>query len=475
MIPNITHSTGAGNYLGYNLGDKRDQHQKVRLLGAEGVIIDELLVERLNQNWTAGNDKEYQAFRKVSKEIAKDLDEQFRSQAAMNGRPKIRAINVSLSYSPEDTEKVDEIVYDETLDDYIPLRLQMGREFLEGMGFGDCQWVATSHLETNCAHDHFVINTVRADGSTINLKFDFVRAQKVAADIRKKHGLTLPQENLQAITPKAKKILETATSLQDFETQLKKEGIEVIYAKHSDTGEIYGISFKNRKKVIPGSKLSRSLTYGNITKKLSKNAGQSKKANAGRENAKAVFDTYYNLLITSDKAYHLFIEARDAGYAFRNETLQKFEQLKSLRVNIHKQDEAAARAQDKANKEKAYAAAIMLLNPFVGILALFLAALVEDIRDEERMRQTEQLKARIKDIRNKITELEYQKDQLAVPKKLQNYLTAKNAYHEYKAGMTRVDQVITGAQSGQVKPKKTETTKKAVPKHLKKTGGGPRL
>ena len=271
MIPNITHSTGSGNYLGYDLGDKKEQYQKVQFLAAEGVMFDDRLIDRLNRNWEDGDEKGYQAFRKVSMAIANDLDDQFRAQASLNGRPKIRAINVSLSYSPEDTDKVNEVVYDETRDDYVPLRLKMGRAFLDGMGFGDIQYVAVSHLGTHCAHDHYAINTVRADGSTIKLNFDFVRAQKIAADIREKYGLTPPDESLQMIAPKAKDALKQSCSWEEYGQRLQGHGIGVVYSDHSKNGRGYGVSYSFNKKVIPGSKLHRSLTYGRVEATLARN------------------------------------------------------------------------------------------------------------------------------------------------------------------------------------------------------------
>ena len=271
MIPNITHSTGSGNYLGYNLGDKKEQYQRVQFLAAEGVMYNDRLIDRLNQNWVEGDENSYQAFRKVAMEIANDFDDQFLAQAALNGRPKIRAINVSLSYSPLDTDKVNEEVYDETKEDYVPLRLKMDREFLKEMGFDDIQYVAVSHLGTHCAHDHFAINTVRSDGSTINLKYDFVRAQKVAAEIRQKYGLSLPDESLQRVTPYAKEAKAQSCTWEEYGQRLQEHGIGLVFSDHSKNGRGYGVSYSFGTKVIPGSKLHRSLSYGQVDATLQRN------------------------------------------------------------------------------------------------------------------------------------------------------------------------------------------------------------
>ena len=271
MIPNITHSTGSGNYLGYNLGDKKKQYQKVQFLAAEGVMFDYRIIDRLNQNWVDGDEKSYKAFRALAVEIANDFDEQFRAQASLNGRPKIRAINVSLSYSPADTDKVNEVVYDETRDEYVPLRLKMGREFLEGMGFGDIQYVAVSHLGTHCAHDHYAINTVRADGTTINLKYDFNRAQKLAVEIRQRYGLTPPDESLQRITPRAKEALVLSCTWEEYAEKLQEYDIGLVFTDNAKNGRGKGVSYTIGTKVIPGSKLHRSLSYGQVDAVLQSN------------------------------------------------------------------------------------------------------------------------------------------------------------------------------------------------------------
>ena len=317
MIPNITKSTGSGRYLGYDLGTKKDRYQKVQFLGYEGVIVDDALIEELNQNWEDGDEEGFQRFRKYAMQLSNDLDKQFRAQAALNDRPKIKAINISLSYSPLDTDKVNQVVHDEAYDDYVPLRLKMLREFLNKMGYINNQWVAVSHLGTHCAHDHVAINTIGNDGSVINLKYDYVRAQRIAKEVREKYGLSQPDESLQMIAPKAKKALEQACTMDEYKQKLQEHGITLVISNHAQNRKGYGLSYSSGTKVIPGSKLHRSLSYGQVEGTLSRNLAAREKAEAeGKaiENAKNLAEEPETFVIHNGLAATLYSNRPNEEY-----------------------------------------------------------------------------------------------------------------------------------------------------------------
>ena len=632
MIPNITHSTGSGRYLGYDLGTKEDQLQRVQFQEAVGVMIDDRLIDRLNQNWEDGDEKGYQEFRKVALKVANDFDKQFLAQASLNGRPKIKAINVSLSYSPEDTDKVNEVVYDETRDDYVPLRLKMGREFLDGMGFGDTQYVAVSHLDTHCAHDHYAINTVRADGSTIKLNFDYVRAQKLAAEIRLKYRLTPPDESLQMITPKAKEALKQSCSWEEYEQRLREHGISLFFSDHSKSGRGYGVSYSATKKVIPGSKLHRSLSYGQVEATLSRNlaarqaqeearaaaekaAQEAARATEERrrfaerlstqpetfvihgdsdatlysyrpdwnskdisitkklailhETARSILKYYTwganvrinepkefvddavngkvfgtvkfdmskarfvgedrydgmlenpeeviqfadhdgraldlftpefhedwrlrldslkhyleekrakqeaeaaaqrakselkefaegynsvvppianNLRALKSSTYQLYMQAKDAGLYLSDETKAKYSELSAKWKEFDEQRKKAFETRVTEDVVKFLGGALMCLNPIVGFTAVFVAAIVIDIRQSTIRSQQKQLLTQIDAVRKDLKALKEQKAALTIEKqdRLQQYLDAKRMYEEYQDGLHTVDREVVAIKS----------------------------
>lgn len=74
----------------------------------------------------------------------------------------------------------------------------IARDFVDRMGFGDeggakapCRWVAVRHgVSTNGNdHIHIAVNLVREDGTKAGVWRDFQRAQSVARDLEREHGL----------------------------------------------------------------------------------------------------------------------------------------------------------------------------------------------------------------------------------------------------------------------------------------------
>lgn len=469
MTPNITHSTGSGRYLGYNLGTKKDRYQKVRFLAYEGVIVDDELIDELNKNWQDDDDESFQHFRRTALKLSNDLDRQFRAQAALNERPKIKAINISLSYSPLDTDKVNQIVYDEVFDDYVKLRLKMLREFLTGMKYIDSQWVAVEHLETHCAHDHVAINTIRNDGTVINTKFDYVRAQRIAKEIKTKYGLSLPDESLQMITPKAKTALEQSCTIEEYKDQLGKYDIKLIVSDHSQNGRGYGLSYSFGTKVIPGSKLHRSLSYGRVMATLAKNLA-ARQEKQRKENI--VMIKGYDAILTSigpdlDKvkreAFILYEETQAAHIAISSEAAAKYKDLQNTWAELGRTNKAVRDGRYADRRIEAIGRSLTYLNPILGLIVVLVAKITSEIRKSAMKEQQKQLLTRIDGIRRQITELESKKAELKFEKdeNLQKYLVAKNTYKEYRSGLNTIDGDIEAIK---IELKKAEEPKSAVAK-----------
>ena len=469
MIPNITHSTGSGRYLGYDLGTKKDRYQKVCFLAYEGVIVDETIIDQLNQNWEDGDEEGFQRFRKVAMQLSNDLDKQFRAQAALNDRPKIKAVNISLSYSPNDTDKVDQIVFDETYGDYVKLRLKMLREFLNEMGYLNSQWVAVEHLGTHCAHDHVAINAIRNDGTVINTKYDYVRAQKTAKKIREKYGLSLPDESLQMITPKAKEALTKACNWNEYEQLLKERGIGLVFSDHSKNGRGYGVSYTFGTKVIPGSKLHRSLSYGQVEAALARNldnrtALEAKQA-AQHEQAKAkelrvaygqMIPTIQGLHKAVNDTFQLYSDTKQAGITVNAQTTQKYGELKQSWNEFRQLDQERQKASTAGALIKGIGGMMMFLNPVAGLLAIVIGKIATDIRLSNIQSEKKALLSRIDGLKSDIDSLQQQKAQIKIEKqeRLNDYLQAKDARNEFRAGMDKMKEEIQQLKE-QTKPKFT--------------------
>jgi len=78
---------------------------------------------------------------------------------------------------------------------------EVSRDFVEGMGYigggkADCSWVAVRHgLSTNGNdHVHLVVNLVREDGTKASPYRDRVKAQRLAGELERKHGLEVLED-----------------------------------------------------------------------------------------------------------------------------------------------------------------------------------------------------------------------------------------------------------------------------------------
>ncbi len=85
-------------------------------------------------------------------------------------------VHISLNPYPEDR------LTDEQLTD-------IGREYIERMGFGDQPWMLFKHEDIDREHLHIVTTRVRGDGSLISDKNNYERSRKITDDLERKYGL----------------------------------------------------------------------------------------------------------------------------------------------------------------------------------------------------------------------------------------------------------------------------------------------
>ena len=270
MVGVLTASTDSGCILGYDLGDKKMKDQRIQILAYEGVFLDPAQVDRLNQNWT--NTASKREFKALSRVVANDLSKQFDSQASLSERIVNTTGHVAISLSPADVKKLaDE-----------GLRRKLAKEYLEGMGITDTQWVFTWHKGTNSPHGHIAYNRVRFDGSVIDAKNERYRSQRISRSISEKYGLALGGEaprNEKSLSPKrqtyfrmralALEALEESYTLDDFKENLRSRGITLSESVHSGKGGGHGLSYSMDGFFAKGSKLDRSaLSYQKVMDRL---------------------------------------------------------------------------------------------------------------------------------------------------------------------------------------------------------------
>lgn len=278
MIGVITAATQSGCVLGYDLGDKKSKDQRIRILDYEGVFMDPLQIERLNENWTDNASKK--EFKKLSRAVANDLSKQFDSHSKRNDRVEYTTGHIALSFSPLDREKLTDF-----------LKIEIAREYMERMGITDTQWVLTEHFETNAPHLHIAYNRVKFDRTSIDRSFERIRSMKISHELSEKYGLTPAGETERSslhpdqqvynqIREQALEVLEYCLSLSEFEADLADRGIFLQKSRHSD-GKLYGFSYSvfDGAFAAKGSKLDRQrLSFKGVMTAIQNNINRFNKA-----------------------------------------------------------------------------------------------------------------------------------------------------------------------------------------------------
>jgi len=291
MVAVLTRNTDSGDILGYDLGDKKDKDQMIRVLAYEGVFLDPEDVDRLNQNWTDNTSKK--EFKKLSREVANDLSDQFDAQATMSDRIVYATGHASLSLSPVDLERLGKEPYP---DMYSEME-HIAREYMKKMDITDTQWVLTFHPGTRCPHMHLAYNRVRNDGTVISAKKERPRSMKACEEITAAHKLATGGEverNLEALCDKRKvyaqmrlaalDALAESCTFDEFEANLRKKGILLTV-----TGQGLSYALESGEYYTKGSKLDRNaLSYDKVETTLAQNlAARQAQEEAARQKAEA--------------------------------------------------------------------------------------------------------------------------------------------------------------------------------------------
>lgn len=486
MIGVITASKTSGSVLGYDFGDMKEKDQKIHILASEGVIMDPLLIERLNQNWT--DDASKQVFKYISRAVADDLSKQFDAQASLSDRIVRATGHIALSFPEGDRERL--------LDDNFAL--QIASEYMERMDITDTQWVLTAHLPTPenpelKPHIHLAYNRVRYDGSVIDSGNERYRSQKIAEEISKKYNLTpagvekrrekaliSEQQLYSQMRTLAKEALQESCTMDEFKFNLRKRGIELCLSEHSEQKKSYGISYAMGEISAKGSKLDRSaLSYTKVYNTLANNLAdridleikakeeelqkrarlQVEQANLARDlknTYNTMFPTIKELGNTVNKTYELFRESKDAGVAINALTTGKYNELRDTWHQFCEQSREIKNAKTDGAMIKTLGGMLVMLNPVVGLLVMVIGSIATDIRLSSIRHDKKVLLSKIESLKNDIDALKQQKSEIKIEtqERLKDYLQAKDARNEFRQGMNKIKAEIDAL--------KEQTTKKEV-------------
>ena len=144
---------------------------------------------------------------------------------------------------------------------------QLAKEYMEGMGIKNTQYLVVRHLETDHPHFHIVYNRVDMDGKAINERNNYKRSDKVVKKIKDKYGLTYSplKKKYEDIKPifhgKISQAIYGCKSWDEFSRRLACAGIDVKFHDDRNTGEHIGVKFTDGDITMNGSKIDRAFTY----------------------------------------------------------------------------------------------------------------------------------------------------------------------------------------------------------------------
>ena len=189
--------------------------------------------------------------------------------------------HVSLNLPYEDSNKLSDEKF-----------ANLARDYLEGMGFDQNNYIIYKHFDQDHSHIHIVANRVNFSGNVVSDSHDYKRSETLIRKLEQKYNLTeLVRKEESNVLSKGEieKCLRTGESpdrlvlqsiinellkqhltMHEFFEKLKGKEIEVKLNK-SSTGLVSGISFKYKEVTYKGSKIHRSLSYNNLIKKIKPN------------------------------------------------------------------------------------------------------------------------------------------------------------------------------------------------------------
>ncbi|CCG53487.1 Probable mobilization protein BmgA [Flavobacterium indicum GPTSA100-9 = DSM 17447] len=187
--------------------------------------------------------------------------------------------HVSLNLPYEDANKLSDEKF-----------ANLARDYLEGMGFKDSQYVIYKHFDRYHSHIHIVANRVKYSGDVVSDSNDYKRSEAIIRKLEQKYNLTefvrKEQSNVLSKGEIEKclrtgdvperlelqnillEILNQDLLMKDFIVKLKLKDVNVKINQSLTTGFISGISFEYKGIFYKGSKIHKNFSWNNIKTKI---------------------------------------------------------------------------------------------------------------------------------------------------------------------------------------------------------------
>lgn len=199
----------------------------------------------------------------------------FRLQSQLRPNVKMMVGHISLDFSKENVDKVDDNLMRKVADDY-----------MRRMHIQNTQYILVRHFDREHPHCHIVFNRIDNNGHLISDKNDRVRSAKICKELTAKYDLHMAQgkdhvhrerlrgadavkyqiyDVLEAVVPRSK-------NWKELEAALKKQGISMAFTYRGTTTDIQGVTFEKDGLHFNGSKIDRKYSFSKISGVLSRNA-----------------------------------------------------------------------------------------------------------------------------------------------------------------------------------------------------------
>jgi hypothetical protein len=210
-------------------------------------------------------------------ETPRELAAEFRVARDLNRRLKKAVCHVSLSLPKH--ERLDDDQW-----------LAIASDYIQGMGYENCQYVVYRHHDQDHDHVHLAICRIRmTDGLTVSDSWEKRRAETLIRSLEQQYQLKSVQpswENLEAapttgemrrfertgelpvrvqIQAQIDQAAEESLSIAQLINQLRANGIE-IRLRIAQNQRITGISYRLNEIAFSGSKLGRAYTFPGLQK-----------------------------------------------------------------------------------------------------------------------------------------------------------------------------------------------------------------
>ena len=207
----------------------------------------------------------------------KSIINSFYMQSLMNPNLSKCVGHIPLSYAKEDEPRLTD-----------QFMIQLAKEYMKAMKIKNTQYIIVRHNNTDNPHCHIVFNRVDNNGETIKDNNDKYENVKVCKALKEKYNLTFGKGKEQVNTDKlkgAEKIkyeiyhaikatLKISKDWQQFEQNLKQQGISIAYKYKGQTDEVQGISFKKAEHTFKGSDIDRLFSYSKLNNLFQQNHNQ---------------------------------------------------------------------------------------------------------------------------------------------------------------------------------------------------------